>query len=162
MAWEWLGPVATGVVGIAGIAGSGWAAVAGQRSQVELVRHQLDGEAKRQHHAERQALFIRVMNELTALMNLAIRKRAREGGNADETLGDLPALNESYRQQIVVVRRMQAEVAVIAGPKIAEAFRQVPSCITKYVQKAADTRDMTTALDKLSEAMHRDLNPDNS
>ncbi|WP_229400488.1 hypothetical protein [Micromonospora okii] len=40
MTWEWLGPVVTAVVGIAGVAGTVWTAYSGRRHQIELTKAQ--------------------------------------------------------------------------------------------------------------------------
>ncbi|WP_033661798.1 hypothetical protein [Salinispora vitiensis] len=40
MAWEWLGPVTTAVVGVAGVAGTVWTASSGRRHQIDLTKAQ--------------------------------------------------------------------------------------------------------------------------
>ncbi|WP_146765248.1 hypothetical protein [Micromonospora saelicesensis] len=133
MTWEWLAPVATGVVGVVGIAASAWTAASGRRSQAELLRHQIDGDLRKAHRQDKQALYARVLNELVALNDAGHRQlflsiRSIEDPAAKSALAEAA---QKFGEQIGVAGHLWAEVSVVAGPEVAEKVREVIGIIAE-------------------------------
>jgi hypothetical protein len=164
MAWEWLPPVATGVVGVAGIVGSAWTAASARRSQADILRHQFDGESRRQYQADKQALYIKILDELTTVVELSIRRIVLEkkGDATDEELAELRSVVDKHVRQMMVVGRLRAEVAVLAGPAMAAEYSKMTGVVGAFIRGNKDgaIKEVTAALAVLTETMHADLRSD--
>ncbi|MFI1193056.1 hypothetical protein ACH4T9_07300 [Micromonospora sp. NPDC020750] len=162
MAWEWLGPVATGVVGIAGIVGSVWTAASARRSQAESLRSQSNAESRQAFRADKQALYTRVLHELTTFVETSVRRKALTAAKAttDEELDELRSVVDAHSKQMLVVGRLRAEVAVVAGPALADEVRRVAVKLIAISDGKGDVDGAPDVLAELIEAMHADLKVD--
>ncbi|GAA2186136.1 hypothetical protein [Micromonospora lupini] len=160
MAWEWIAPVVTGVVGVAGIAGSVWTAASARRSQSEVLRRQHDGESRRQHQQDKQALYIKILTELTNEMELSLRCRVLRDkvDPTEEQLTELRSLHDQHLKQMLLVGRLRAEVAVIAGPAMTDEFRKAVRTVGNVgAMDAPNVSGVNAAVAELAAAMHSDL-----
>jgi hypothetical protein len=161
VAWEWVTPVATGVVGVAGIVGNVWTATSGRRSQAELLRGQLDGESRRAYRADKQALYSKALHELTLFMETSFRMgKLVKGLNLhDEAPADFVSAAEAMSAQMIGVTRLRAEVAVVAGPKLGKRIGDIIYWCSVFAEGKGDGT-VSPLLDDLTKAMHADLTAD--
>ncbi|MER7439590.1 hypothetical protein [Micromonospora avicenniae] len=173
MAWEWLAPVSTGAVGVAGIIGTIWGSVISSRTQLSASRLQSAAETQRLLHADKRAIFAKMLYQLETLADTAYDAwgRNKDVAEFDSQMGD--ASEQRHEQELALVReqrdqlkryvdlrieanKLHAEVAVLAGPEIHDLVNATLAGCAKIREQGKRT-SYTTALNKLAFAMHQDL-----
>ncbi|MDW3850327.1 hypothetical protein NMK34_27305 [Micromonospora sp. BRA006-A] len=159
MAWEWVSPLLTAAVGVAGIAGGAWTASEGRKSQAELLHRQADGEARREIRAEKRALYARALGELMAFAEASVRHRNFEekGFTLEDGFTEADEAFEKRKAQLLTVGLVAAEVAVVAGLEVAQAVYDV---IDEICSISASRPLPERVFSKVIAAMHKDLSSD--
>jgi hypothetical protein len=162
VAWEWLTPVVTGVVGVAGIIGSVWTAESGRRSQADALRRQAEGEGVRSYRAKKRALFAKVLHEVTTLLDIVHeRDLLRPLKAKDPSLAErFTKTGEAYQAQMATVMRLTLETSLVAGGGMADKVHEAVGILADVAEGRAG-RDATKGMMRsLAEAMRDDLKPD--
>ncbi|MBE1485225.1 hypothetical protein [Plantactinospora soyae] len=161
MAWEWLSPVATGVVGLAGIVGSVWTAASARRSQERVLNDQFDSEARRQLRVDKQALYIKTLDVFTSAVETSIRRSSLERAveQSPEQVAEIRELTDKQLSQFMAIGRLRSEIAVLAGLAMSAEYQRVVSVVGEFTRQGqkGDVKEVTAALAGLSMVMHEDL-----
>jgi hypothetical protein len=140
MAWEWLTPVATSAVGVAGIVGTVWGATAGRKTQIDVARIHADAERSRRFDADKREIYGRVLyivhqfEEASYEVWLSAERREAAEKLAPPSEGDgsrgRKVSDDVLNRQVTALKnlakllsefnRVGAEVAVVAGPTVAD------------------------------------------
>ncbi|MEW2141579.1 hypothetical protein AB0869_02045 [Micromonospora vinacea] len=176
---EWMGPVVTGAVGIAGIGGTVLSAVLTRRTQVEVTdaasRHALLVE-KRQLYAR----FLRIMEdahesagemrEVADGLDQLAAKLVAAGELTDavrqdlkQSLAGLSAKNESMKQALQAsfaeMKRVRAEISLLADAEINLQVARAVTVMMAYAARRGEGSAVTEALVGLASVMRRDVLP---
>ncbi|PZF98405.1 hypothetical protein [Micromonospora deserti] len=161
MAWEWLSPVTTGAVGLAGIFGSVWTAASARRSQERVLGHQLDSEARRQLRMDKQALYIKTLDVFTSAVELSIRRTSLEGEaeQSSEKRTEILELQDKQLSHFMAIGRFRSEIALLAGSAMSAEYSKAVDAIGEFTRQGqkGDVKQVTLALAGLTIAMHKDL-----
>ncbi|WP_147252674.1 hypothetical protein [Micromonospora endolithica] len=180
MAWEWLGPTATAVVGVAGITGTVVAAALTRRAQVEAARiapaHSL--------LADKRVLYAKFLRSAedqkdSALKLSKIRLQLQEfrteveafEDSAQEPPQSLVERVERLVQEVSDVdvqirshegelRRLSAEIAVVGGRELHGGTEKVRAAYADWItEKGGTLQSASHALRELAALMHQDVKP---
>jgi hypothetical protein len=179
MAWEWLAPVVTGGVGVAGIVGAVWGATRGGQTQITLAHVQAEAEFKRRFFADRRELYAKVLHCLEDLADSAIELELRQkhhdrckAAQSELPKSDLLSASRAedvdraseeagiallqYRATVVATRRLRSELAIVAGQEMADKL-QLVSVATLKIVRDSQIEEYHHSLLALTQAMHDDL-----
>lgn len=67
MAWEWVGPAVTGLVGVAGITGTFWASRQSASTQIDLLRQQHLEDRRAELRTDRRRLYSQLLGDLNLI-----------------------------------------------------------------------------------------------
>ncbi|MFI2711224.1 hypothetical protein ACH495_13965 [Micromonospora sp. NPDC018662] len=171
MAWEWVGPVTTCVVGVAGVAGTVWTAGRSRTAQLEAMR--IQGESQRTHAltAEKRVIYAKYLRcaemsiDSTDRLKRLVEKLQNLKSNPSETqeseeLVQLRKLAEAEHEQSDSHDRelaaLRAEIAVIGGPLIGSLASQTNSALHGYFV-SGDFSEINAYLSRTVAVMHLDL-----
>ncbi|MEV8517600.1 hypothetical protein [Dactylosporangium sp. NPDC051484] len=161
VAWEWVSPVVTGVLGVAGIGGTVWAASLARRAHIDVARAQAEAEARRLLRAEKREVYGRALqrlNELAAnciaVASLTDKVEVKPGPQSIED--DLGEASRRHSALLSEVHQMQGELAVIASTSITSAFAAAVYATNKL--EMGGSHDLyLVALEELTSTMRGDL-----
>ncbi|WP_328534025.1 hypothetical protein OG836_05940 [Micromonospora zamorensis] len=182
MAWHvWIAPIGTAVVGVAGIAGTLWAAMVGRKTQLALAQMQLEANERNARYADKRALYAKVLHHLQTQIDLANQARhhaeALKGLVEGEGTGsvDLASLQrkvsnlqerldrtewhakalESYGDASYETIRLVMEVRIVVGDEMANAVLTSAGVVAK-VRNGLEDSAMPSFMD-LAGKMQADL-----
>lgn len=167
MAWEWLGPVTTAVIGVAGVAGTVWTAYSGRRHQIELTKVQGVINISVSLAAEKRMVYARFLqladtafDEAQTLVHAGeamtledppvpppppgVRYTGRYEGGTPFALA-MTELDKSYN-----------EVVISGGLQIGSQAVAVRSAISGYATGLVDVWAVNRILAKTATIMHED------
>lgn len=176
MAAEWLNQVITGAVGVAGIFGTGYAARQARKAQTESALVQ----AHEHLVAEKRALyseFLRAVGdaqeagrrtkEIKAQLTRLLEEGPAQGQDIDRVAAELKSQENFLRNELPAInRRMQryeAEISVLGGPKLGILAMELTTAVSREAQLENDeTSGTTAAMQRMTFAMHADIDPNES
>lgn len=174
VAWDWLASVSTGVVGVAGIAGTLWAANIGRKTQLESARHQATAEDRRIERADKRALYAKLLHHAETTENNArvVWTLERQFGDDEPTpeqleisgllegwteLGSiLTQHSKTLKEQITQLRQLVAETLVVGSQEVGSAAASLPTKLAT-VYEEGEVYAWAMAYSDLMDAMRRDL-----
>lgn len=169
MAWEWLGPVTTAVVGVAGVAGTVWTAHAGRRHQLDAAKTQGAISVAVALAAEKRLVYVRFLQLARAAFGEA-RSLVSSGAALpldEASLPPLPADSEiKYTGRYEVgtpfalamneLSKCYDEVVIVGGHEIGSKATVVISLISGHASGVEGVWDVHRILADVSTLMHQD------
>ncbi|MEV4638325.1 hypothetical protein AB0J80_13340 [Actinoplanes sp. NPDC049548] len=166
MAWEWLGPVATGVVGVVGVLGTTLTAALGRRTQLDLARVQAAAENRRALMLDKRSLYAKLLHQAETNFNLALRESAIRGlaAEAEDAYSKrLVEVADEGMREATALQRLRLEVGIVGGIEIEDhtasfALRiQQLAGATSEVERGRLIDEASDLLSALTRALHADL-----
>ncbi|MFJ6195767.1 hypothetical protein [Micromonospora sp. NPDC092111] len=161
MAWDWLAPVVTGVVGVVGIAGSVWTAASARRSQAEVLRDQVEAESRRAYLADKRVTYARLLSELTTYVHTSVQQKNHQP-HAEANPEEVARYNQLLEEnsgQMITVGQVIAEAELIAEPAVVELARELAAELLALAMEGEDGDRAGELLTALIQAMREDLHP---
>ncbi|RUL93694.1 hypothetical protein [Verrucosispora sp. FIM060022] len=171
MAWEWLGPVTTAVVGVAGVAGTVWTAHAGRRHQLEAMKAQGTIGVAVALAAEKRMVYARFLQLARAAFEEA-SVLVFDGTALPMDEASLPPLPPGSKLEytgryeagtpfalaMAELNKCYDEVVIVGGHEVGTDASAAMSAISGYVSGTVDVWGVHRTLGDLSTAMHEDAN----
>ena len=175
MAWEWLGPTATAVVGVAGIVGTVTAAALARRAQVEVAR-MAPVTATLNEKRALYAKYLRTVEDMVDQVGaLAKIRERRELLSATDEETDAPTrqdelnslgahlveANDKLPAAVAELARLRAEVSLLGGQSLGTLVSRLNTALLQSARKAlSDGQDdgrYRSLLSEVVDALHDDI-----
>lgn len=112
MAQEWIAPIITGLVGVAGIAGTGFAAYVQRRAQVEVTTAQQTYETRVRREADKREAYERFLDAHDSLHSRVVQLLDEASPSADQEREQSRAQLQELRRELDAARN---RLALYAG-----------------------------------------------
>ncbi|MFI7519147.1 hypothetical protein [Micromonospora globbae] len=144
MAWEWIGPTATAVVGVAGIAGAVLSARVSRSAQLDVAKmsqvHALT-ERKRELYAEVLLNLDEGVRCVVSLRRLVSTFAEREqtknvspDGQADKLREEIAACSKRLEDVINALRRAHSTAAVLSDSPVSELIAEALIALVRFAE----------------------------
>ncbi|MGN9894042.1 hypothetical protein [Micromonospora sp. L31] len=176
MAWEWVGPVATCIAGIGGVAGTVWTAGRGRKSQIEAMKIQAQNERAHGLIAEKRAAYAQYLrsaekavdasDEIRGLAEKIKRLKDVPTGSQDKDLlselrEQLGSEDKIFKSHMANLAGLRAEITILGGLPIGRLASDTNASIYGYTAGKGEFTEVSARLSKLSMVMHLDIDIDN-
>ncbi|MGW4295068.1 hypothetical protein ACWEH1_18700 [Micromonospora chersina] len=121
MPWEWVPPVATGLVGIAGVSGTLFASQLQRNTQLRLNREQRAHDVYDQGRQERKEIYVRYLEATIKVADVMTNARARP-------LTEITELQAELLAMLSAMRRLNVEMTLVGNRSVtacADAMSQL-------------------------------------
>lgn len=137
MAWEWVGPVSTAVVGVAGVAGTYWSARMGRTAAAEQAHEQREHALKERTHVEKRAAYVGYLEAVSTAQKAVntIRRTPR----SSETRAERRDLRVSAIAELSLRR---AHLRLSAPVEVREHARRVHQRMAEALSAAVEGKPL--------------------
>ncbi|WFE94878.1 hypothetical protein [Micromonospora sp. WMMD987] len=180
MAWEWLPGAATvagallgASVGVAGMIINSRVLIAGQKLQREVFDAQLKADQFKALIAEKRKVYAKFLAQVEAVKSAVSRLRylkmqveelkGRGSSSDDERMRlhkEVVQVSEDLLSGMTELRKLEAEVLVIAGPDLGAAANLLATALSNSARRSESVAEARELYAVICLTMHRDVDVD--